>query len=849
MSTKIGHFEIISELAKSASGIVYKANDPQTSQTVALKAIQLSAFGPQAGDLQKCLLAEAEASKVLSHSSIPPIYGAGEIDGQFYAAMEYIQGNSIATMLARKEGFSVWDLLDIGRQVCSGLDHAHSHNVFHYSLEPAKIMCGWDGGVRILGYGISSVGKFTLQIPGVPSILYCMSPEQIRGEEIDSRSNFFSLGAIFYEMVADQKPFDSEDSETLRQMIAENDPVPPIELNAKIHPALSELIMKTLAKDPGQRYQNGRELLDDLEKCKETKSQAVKAAPVASAVVIPDAIKAANQAKFIGAKVGTAKAAATSQTASSATPGAPANGAAAKAAPSPSVPAVPKPTAAPMSPAAAKPTSPGMAPAAPKASAVAKKPFSPTLSARAAAAAGIASAPSAASSRPVAPRQPSPSMSAAAAAPQVQEPQAPKIAVDPMMAGDAPGAGSNVSFSDMTELPPLKEVYIEPTRPAAEEPMVHESESMAFEESAEKPQVQAREMAEKAVKEIKNVPPRLIVYSIAGAAVLILAIAIGLVMHINSLNSEGDSSSAAAPQAAEPAPARPAKAAAQPAPAQPAPAAAPVEQEAPAAEPEPEPTRTVAAHSKNTRKKTAAAPAPAIVPGQLAIDSTPQGAQVQLDGRSDPTWVTPFTLSGVAAGQHSISVSKAGYAADSRTVNVTSGSKAFVVTHLNQLVATVAVSSSPAGANIYIDSKDTGKLTPAQIAVPNGGTHVVLVRKSGYIDETTTAQFTVGQTVSFTPTLRALGNVDDIRTSGKMKKLFGGKDAQGMGTVSIKTQPKGAQVAINQHMLDKGSPVEVMLDPGNYIVDITMTGFTSIHKVITVDKGGKAVIDEVMQRE
>jgi len=82
-----------------------------------------------------------------------------------------------------------------------------------------------------------------------------------------------------------------------------------------------------------------------------------------------------------------------------------------------------------------------------------------------------------------------------------------------------------------------------------------------------------------------------------------------------------------------------------------------------------------------------------------------------------------------------------------------------------------------------------------------------------------------------------------------MKKLFGGKDAQGMGTVSIKTQPKGAQVAINQHMLDKGSPVEVMLDPGNYIVDITMTGFTSIHKVITVDKGGKAVIDEVMQRE
>ena len=104
-------------------------------------------------------------------------------------------------------------------------------------------------------------------------------------------------------------------------------------------------------------------------------------------------------------------------------------------------------------------------------------------------------------------------------------------------------------------------------------------------------------------------------------------------------------------------------------------------------------------------------------------------------------------------------------------------------------------------------------------------------------------------TVSFSPALRALGNVDDIRTTGKMKKLFGGKDAQGLATVSVKTQPKGAQVAVNQHMLDKGSPVEFSLDPGNYIVDITMSGYVSIHKVITVDKGGKAVIDEVMQHE
>jgi serine/threonine protein kinase len=116
--------------------------------------------------------------------------------------MEYIQGNSIATMLARKEGFTIWDLLDIGRQLCSGLDHAKSHNIVHYSLEPAKIMCGWDGTVKLLGYGISSVGKFAHLVPeGVPASLYYMSPEQVQGQEMDSRSNLFSLGAMFYEMV------------------------------------------------------------------------------------------------------------------------------------------------------------------------------------------------------------------------------------------------------------------------------------------------------------------------------------------------------------------------------------------------------------------------------------------------------------------------------------------------------------------------------------------------------------------------------------------------------------------------------------------------------------------------
>ncbi len=776
----------------------------------------MSAFGERAAELEKCLLEEAETIKVLSHSNLSPVFGAGVIEGQFCAAMEYIQGNSIATMIANKEGFSIWDLLDIGRQVCSGLDHAESHHVFHYSLDPAKIMCGWDGTVRILGYGVSSVGKFTGQMPGVPAMLHYMSPEQVRGENIDERSNLFSLGAMFYEMVTDHKPFDGEDAESLRQGILESTPVPPLHVNPKVHPLLSDLIMRALAKDPGKRYQKGRELLDDLENCKESRPQAAKpAATPAKSPAIPEAVKAATQAKFVGASA-------------------------------PSRPAEQKPNTAPpiqSQPIVTKPVEKKIAPPA----------FAP---AKAAAAAAGASGRAVASTQ-VKPAIPAASPAASMSSSVLDEPStdsapddAPRVAVDPLMADEAPSRGGSVSFSDMTELPPLKEVYVAPPPPPAafDQPAAPPPSVTTYEYEQEKPKVQPREIAQKAVKEIKNVPPRLMVYSIAGAAVLILIIAVVLVFHVNSLNSDGDSprptpaETATRPVASQPA-AQPVQQPAEP-------AAAPAQPPEPEAQAEPEPTHAapVAARGKNARKKSA--PAPVVAPGQLAIDSTPQGAQVQIDGQTDPSWITPFTLSGLSAGRHSVTISKAGFSSDTRAVEVASGGKAFVTTRLAQLVATLSVSSSPAGANIYVDGKNTGKVTPAQVPVDKGQ-HVVLVRMSGYIDATTNAQFILGQTINFSPTLPPLGNVDDIKTVGKMKmkKLFGGKDSQGMGTVSVKTQPKGAQVAVNQHMLEKDSPVDFMLDPGNYIVDITMSGYVPIHKVITVDKGGKAVIDEVMQHE
>jgi hypothetical protein len=159
------------------------------------------------------------------------------------------------------------------------------------------------------------------------------------------------------------------------------------------------------------------------------------------------------------------------------------------------------------------------------------------------------------------------------------------------------------------------------------------------------------------------------------------------------------------------------------------------------------------------------------------------------------------------------------------------------------------VSSDPAGAAIYVDGKDTAKVTPAMISLEKGN-HTVLVRKSGFLDETTAANGQPGQTLHFAPRLRPLGNVDDIKTVGKFKKIFGGGGTQaGMSRLSIKTSPKGAQIAINRRILEKATPVEVQLSPGNYIVDITLSGYQPVQKVITIDQGATTVIDETLQAQ
>jgi hypothetical protein len=411
------------------------------------------------------------------------------------------------------------------------------------------------------------------------------------------------------------------------------------------------------------------------------------------------------------------------------------------------------------------------------------------------------------------------------------------------MAEPAPGkAKATRSFSEIEELPPLNEAYVpEAASAGATANPTHELRQTQFPARGETPKPPA-EVTKKAVEEIRKTPPKLFIYSI-GAAVFIMLLVIGLIAwRIHGENAGEDGRVAPLPsssgQGAEAA--------------QTAPAQSDSRQRQVAAPPE-------ASGSKQTvitikpkyvaRKPIKPAPPVAVlVPGQLTVNTVPAGAQITVDGHGEPDWLTPFDIAGLAPGHHTVTLSKAGFGAETRSVEVASRSKASLLVQLAQLPAMVLVAAEPAGAQILIDGRDTGRVTPSQISVDKPGSHSILLKKQGYLEESTTVNLTPGQSFRYAPSLRQLGSTDEIKTTGKLKKLFGGTP-DGMGAVSVKTQPKGAQIAVNRRILDKNSPAEFYLNPGTYVIDITMTGYKGVQRVVNLEKDGKLAIDEILERQ
>ena len=271
---RIGRYNIIAELGKGAMGVVYKATDPNIGRIVAVKTTRLDTHGLAADDLLRRFQNEARSAGTLSHPNIVTIYDAGEENGVFYIAMEYLEGETLDALLSRHRSLPVEKVIEIVRQVCAGLDYAHSHGVIHRDIKPANIMLASGGAVKVMDFGIAKAGgtmTATGTVLGTPNY---MSPEQVKGKHIDGRSDLFSIGVLLYEMLTGEKPFDGQNITTIIYKIVSEDPIPPRELDVTIHPGLSSVVTKALAKALDERYQTGASLVADLENYKSFGSEA-----------------------------------------------------------------------------------------------------------------------------------------------------------------------------------------------------------------------------------------------------------------------------------------------------------------------------------------------------------------------------------------------------------------------------------------------------------------------------------------------------------------------------------------------------------------------------------------------
>ncbi|HYL61825.1 MAG TPA: serine/threonine-protein kinase [Candidatus Methylomirabilis sp.] len=283
-ATKAGRYEILGELGRGAMGVVYRAKDPSIGRTVAVKTIRLSeeGTGMSHAQLVERFQTEARAAGLLTHPNIVVIYDVGEAEGVYYITMELVNGKSLQSLLDSGEKFMLPRTLRIAEQICSALQFAHSHNVVHRDIKPANIMLDKDDLVKITDFGTAKIMQYgaSQQTSAVGTPAY-MSPEQIKGKAVDGRTDIFSLGVMLYEMITGQKPFLAQDVATILYRILNEEPVPPHELNPSIPVGVSSTILKALAKSPHLRYENCRELLEDLKNYRPSETGA-KANPAPS---------------------------------------------------------------------------------------------------------------------------------------------------------------------------------------------------------------------------------------------------------------------------------------------------------------------------------------------------------------------------------------------------------------------------------------------------------------------------------------------------------------------------------------------------------------------------------------
>jgi serine/threonine protein kinase len=284
--TRKGDYEILGVLGAGGMGKVYKVRNVLSDRVEAMKVL-LPNLADQK-ELADRFLREIKVLASLNHTNIAALRTALTIDNQLVMIMEYVEGTTLASHLEEK-AISWVDALQYMDQILAALSYAHKQNVIHRDIKPANMMLTPSGAIKLMDFGIARSGaEMGLTVTGTTlgSLAY-MSPEQVKCEPIDARSDLYSVGVSLYEMVTGQKPFKGDSSFSIMQAQLQQAPRPPIELSAGLPQPLNQIILMALSKEPAQRFQSADAFRDALKSVAANLGTKGATAPLAAAPSFP----------------------------------------------------------------------------------------------------------------------------------------------------------------------------------------------------------------------------------------------------------------------------------------------------------------------------------------------------------------------------------------------------------------------------------------------------------------------------------------------------------------------------------------------------------------------------------